>query len=118
MENERVWRRRMESERVWRPRMEIQRVWKPRMESGRVWRPRIEIEREWSLRGTSMDFGLPRELWTGRAQASQASRESAGRQKWAEHLLEAVREGQVGQPGVTDFGPRGGRSSRPCAKGK
>jgi len=29
--------------------------------------------------------------------------------------LEAVREGQVGQPGVTDFGPGVERSSGPCA---
>jgi len=48
----------------------------------------------------------------------QAARESAEWQQWAEHLLEAVREGQVGQPGVTDFGPRVERSSGPCAKGK
>jgi len=34
----------------------------------------------------------------------QASRESAGRQQWVELRLEAEREGQVGQPGVTDFG--------------
>jgi len=34
----------------------------------------------------------------------QASLESAGRQQLAEHRLEAVREGQVGQPGGTGLG--------------
>jgi len=38
--------------------------------------------------------------------------------QWAEHQLETVREGQVGQPGVTDFGPGEERSSGPCAEGK
>jgi len=47
----------------------------------------------------------------------QASRESPGRQQWAEHWLEAVREGQVGQPGGADFGPGVERSSGPYAKG-
>jgi len=32
--------------------------------------------------------------------------------------LEAVRKGQVCQPGGTDFGPGVERSSGPCAKGK
>jgi len=36
----------------------------------------------------------------------QSSRESAGRQQCAEHRLEAVREGQVGQPGGTDWQQR------------
>jgi len=48
----------------------------------------------------------------------QASRESAGRQQWAEHRLDAVRERQVGQPGGTDFGPGVERFSVPCAIGK
>jgi len=48
----------------------------------------------------------------------QASRGSEGRQQWAEHRLEALREGQVGQPGGTDFGHGVERSSGPCAKGK
>jgi len=46
----------------------------------------------------------------------QASREPAGRRQWAEHRLEAVRKGQVGQPGVTDFGPGVERFSGPCAR--
>jgi len=36
----------------------------------------------------------------------QASREPAGRGQWAEHRLEAVRKGKVGQSGVTDHGWR------------
>jgi len=77
-------------------------------------------------------LGFSRELWTGRRSATsrqstaverhtevpQASRESAGRQQWAEHRLEAVREGQVGEPGGTDFEPEAERSSGSCAKGK
>jgi len=31
---------------------------------------------------------------------------TSGRQQWAEPRLEAVRKGQVGQTGFTDFGPR------------
>jgi len=75
--------------------------------------------------GTSPDFGLCRELWTGRRSATSrqrsgthASGEPAGRQQWAKTRLEAVREGQVGQTGVTDFGPGVERFSGPCAKGK
>jgi len=92
----------MENERVWRPRMEIKRVWRPRMEIERVGRPRTESERAWrqawrsrengdfagKANGTPPDFGLSRELWTGRGSAtsrqwsgtsvSQAYRESAG----------------------------------------
>jgi len=38
----------------------------------------------------------------------QAARESAEWQQWAEHLLEAVREGEVGHPGGTKVvGKRG-----------
>jgi len=47
-----------------------------------------------------------------------ASRESAERQQGAEHRLDAVREGQVGQPGGTDFGPGVERFSGPCEIGK
>jgi len=44
--------------------------------------------------------------------------EISGTAKWAEHRLEAVRGGQVGQPGGTDFGPGVERSSGPYGKGK
>jgi len=47
-----------------------------------------------------------------------ASREPVGRQHWAEPRLEAVRTGQVGQTGVTDFQPGVESFSGPCAKGK
>jgi len=43
---------------------------------------------------------------------------TSGRQQWAEPRLEAVRKGQVGQTGFTDFGPRVERFSGPCEKGK
>jgi len=41
-----------------------------------------------------VNFGVP-----------QASRNPTGRQQWADHRLEGVRKGQVGQRGITDFGP-------------
>jgi len=97
----------------------------------------MEIEREWRLRGqvksavcknritelhwtldSPVNFGPGEEVPHLGSGVPQASRESAGWQQWAEHRLEAVREGQVGQPGVTDFGPGVERSSGPCAKGK
>jgi len=56
---------------------------------------------------SAVNFGVP-----------QASREPTGRQQWAEYRLEAVRKGQVGQTGATDFGPGVERFSGPCAKGK
>jgi len=54
----------------------------------------------------------------GERESFPASRESAGRQQWAEHRLKAVREGQVGQPAGTDFGLGVERFSGPCAIGK
>jgi len=64
---------------------------------------------------SAVNFGPGVERHTG---VSQASREPAGWQQWAEHRLEAVRKGQKGQTGVTDFGPGVERFGGPCAKGK
>jgi len=47
---------------------------------------------------------------------TQASLEPAGRQQWAEPRLEAVRKGQVGQTGVTDFWTRSGEIQRTVHK--
>jgi len=76
----------------------------------------------WTL-DSHVNFGPGEEvphLGSGAAhrRASQASRKSAARWQWAEHRSEAVREGQVGQPGGTDFEPGVERSIGPCAKGK
>jgi len=107
--------------------MEIKRVWKPRSGYGQsgdlAGRARVPC----GDNGTPPDVGLSRELWTGRRTA--LSRQWNGTQlchkhhgnQWrqcAEHRLEAVRKGQVGQPGATDFGPGVERFSGPCAKGK
>jgi len=53
--------------------------------------------REWRLGGQSKSnvYDLQK----------KCQEEPAGRQQWAEPRLEAVREGQVSQTGVTDFGP-------------
>jgi len=68
--------------------MEIETVWRPWTESERAWRPSMEIEREWRLRGqrngTPPDFGLSRELWTGRGSAS--SRQWSGTQACHKHI--------------------------------
>jgi len=53
--------------------------------------------REWRLGGQSKSNVYD---WEKKCQE-----EPAGRQQWAEPRLEAVREGQVSQTGVTDFGP-------------
>jgi len=49
--------------------------------------------------GTSPYFGLSRALWTGIRSATSrrwSGTQACHRQQWAEHRLEAVREGQVG----------------------
>jgi len=38
-------------------------------------------------------------------QLGNRAAQPAGRRQWAEHRLEAVRKGQMGQTGVTDFDP-------------
>jgi len=54
----------------------------------------MDREEKCHISAVERDTGVP-----------QASRESAGRQQWAEHRLEAVPERKVGQTGVTDLGP-------------
>jgi len=139
------WRTREFGEQGWRAREFEDQGWRAREFGDQGWRRREFGDQGWRSRengdcagkarvpcakadnGTSPDFGLFREFCTGRRSATsrkwsvwhacpQAPRKSAGRQQWAEHRLEAVREGHVGQTGGTDFGPGVERSSGPFAK--
>jgi len=103
-ENERVWRAREFGDQGWRTRENGDFAGKARVPSAKA------------DNGTPPDFKHSRERWTGRRSAT--SRQRSGTQACHKHRLEAVREGQVGQPGGTDLGPGVERSSGPCAKGK
>jgi len=83
MDNKRVWRSRMENKRFWRSRMKNKRVWSPRIEYERDWRPRSGDSEDYAGRarvcakgvnGTPPDFGLCRELCTGRRSATARQR--------------------------------------------